>query len=53
MNIWQADFYYLPSQTTNSEKQWELVICDANNINPDNYPKQPIYTAQCSSKDAN
>ncbi|MGL5943175.1 MAG: Tab2 family RNA-binding protein [Waterburya sp.] len=53
MNIWQADFYYLPSQPTNSEKQWELVICNANNINPDNYPKQPIYTAQCSSKDAN
>ncbi len=53
MNIWQADFYHLPSQPEKSDKQWELVICDANNINPDSYPKQPIYTAQCSSKDAN
>jgi hypothetical protein len=53
MNIWQADFYHLPSQPEKSEKQWELVICDDNNINPDSFIKQPIYTAQCSSKDAN
>jgi hypothetical protein len=53
MNIWQADFYYLPSQSEKSEKQWELVICDASKINSDNYPEQPIYTAKCSSKDAN
>jgi hypothetical protein len=53
MNIWQADFYHLPSQSEKSDKQWELVICDANNVNPDSYPEQAIYTAQCSSKDAN
>jgi RNA-binding protein Tab2/Atab2 len=53
MNIWQADFYHLSSQPEKSEKQWELVICDDNNINPDSFIKQPIYTAQCFSKDAN
>jgi hypothetical protein len=53
MNIWQVDFYYLPSQLENPEKQWELIICNAENLNSSSMIKQPIYTAKCSSKDAN
>jgi hypothetical protein len=53
MNIWQVDFYYFPSQLENSEKQWELIICNADNFNSDSSTEQPIYTAKCSSKDAN
>ncbi len=52
MNIWQADFYHLPS-TADQDRQWELVICQSNSIASDNYEEQIIYTAQCSSADAN
>lgn len=51
MNIWQADFYYFTLQPGN-DKQWELVICDRA-INSDTHTVKPIYTAQCSSVDAN
>lgn len=49
MDIWQADFYYLPSAAT----QWELIICEINNNNVENSNKQPKHTAQCNAKDAN
>lgn len=45
MNIWQADFYHHPTAT---DRQWELIICSAANKQA-----QPIYTAQCSSANAN
>ena len=55
MNIWQADFYHHPSPSGNerqNERQWELVICSSK-IELNIQTIQPIYTAQCLSKDAN
>lgn len=54
-NIWQADFYYHPNQAGESEKKWELIICDCD------YPSQgtlthqtdQTYIFQCSSQQAN
>ncbi|MBE9043774.1 Tab2/Atab2 family RNA-binding protein [Pleurocapsales cyanobacterium LEGE 10410] len=51
MKIWQADFYYLPSQA-GQDRQWELVICDRAAVS-DSHVAKPIYTAQCYSADAN
>ena len=50
MNIWQADFYYHPLKV-GKDRQWELVICEG--IILDNNLVKPIYTAQCSSANAN
>jgi hypothetical protein len=51
MNKWQADFYHHPGLSGN-ERQWELVLCDADiQLNTHNIPA--IYSAQCSSADAN
>lgn len=63
MNIWQADFYHHPSLSGKQDRQWELVICEdiddrilissgVGNFS-DTDPIKPIYTAQCSSVDAN
>ena len=49
MNIWQADFYYHPS--SESDKQWLLVICTS--VNKNSHEIKPIYTAECSSNNAN
>ncbi len=51
MNIWQADFYYHTAIKEDS-KLWEFVICHGN-IEQNVDPLEPIYTAQCSSIDAN
>ena len=53
MHIWQADFYHLPSQLGEQQRQWELIICESSAFSSDNYLEKLIYTAQCSSKDAN
>ena len=53
MHIWQADFYHLPSQLGEQQRQWELIICESNAFSPGNHLEKLIYTAQCSSKDAN
>lgn len=53
MNIWQADFYHLPSQAGESSRLWELIICESNVSSPDSHSEKLIYTAQCSSADAN
>ena len=50
MNIWQADFYYHPLNIK-SDRQWELVICDRASSN--NQTEESIYTAQCTSDNAN
>ena len=50
MNIWQADFYYLPS-LPKQDRQWELTICTDSIIDP--RQSGLIHTARCSSKDAN
>ncbi|MGL5832230.1 MAG: Tab2/Atab2 family RNA-binding protein, partial [Waterburya sp.] len=55
MKIWQADFYHHPSSSGN-ERQWLLLICDSEANSPTQNTNQiikPIYTAQCSSPDAN
>jgi hypothetical protein len=55
MKIWQADFYHHPPSLGN-ERQWVLLICDAEENSPAQNANQiikPIYTAQCSSLDAN
>ncbi len=52
MNIWQADFYHLPS-TAGQDRQWKLIVCKSNHVASDSYKEQIIYTAQCSSADAN
>lgn len=49
MNVWQADFYYHPLNTK-SDRQWELVIYDRASSNNQ---QELIYTARCSSTDAN
>lgn len=51
MNIWQIDFYYHPS-SSNNNKQWELIICNRA-ITLQSQQANPIYTAKCSSSDAN
>ena len=51
MNIWQADFYYLPS-LPGQDRQWELTIC-ADLIPTGTRQSGLIHTARCSSKDAN
>ena len=48
MNIWQADFYYLPTQSKTADRQWELVIV----CSSDRQAKS-LYTAQCAAADAN
>ena len=53
MNIWQADFYHLPSQPGEQQRQWELTICQSNTFPPGNHSEKLIYTAQCFSEDAN
>ncbi|MGB5633674.1 MAG: Tab2/Atab2 family RNA-binding protein [Waterburya sp.] len=60
MNIWQVDFYYHPSEIEKDNRRWELVICDCpkgtlrdRSITSNNQKITPIYTAQCSSVDAN
>ena len=57
MHIWQADFYHLPSQSEEQQRQWELVICESSGFaldnHPDNYSEKLVYTAQCSSANAN
>ena len=50
MNIWQTDFYYHLS-TPNTDKQWELFIC--NPKDEDSKIAKPLYTAKCSSIEAN
>ena len=50
MNIWQADFYYLPS-LPGQDREWELTICP--DSIPDTRQSGLIHTARCSSKDAN
>ncbi len=50
MNIWQADFYYLPS-LPGQDREWELTIC-ADSI-PNTRQSGLIHTAKCSSKNAN
>jgi RNA-binding protein Tab2/Atab2 len=55
MNRWQADFYHHPGLSGNgqqNERQWELVLWDAD-IQPNTHTRSAIYTAQCSSIDAN
>ena len=49
MNIWQADFYY--HSLSDNDKQWLLVICTSANKNSPEI--KPIYTAECSSDNAN
>ena len=48
MNIWQADFYYLPTQNKTADRQWELTIVSSS----DRIAKL-IYTAKCAAVDAN
>ena len=47
MNIWQADFYYLPEQIAEG-RVWELVICI-----PDQQNKYKIASVRCHSEEAN
>ncbi|MDJ0593292.1 MAG: Tab2/Atab2 family RNA-binding protein [Pleurocapsa sp. MO_226.B13] len=51
MSIWQADFYYLPSQP-GEPKQWELVVCDRFNSTPEKISYK-VYSVQCHSEQAN
>ncbi|WP_019509396.1 Tab2/Atab2 family RNA-binding protein [Pleurocapsa sp. PCC 7319] len=53
MHIWQADFYHLPSQSEDQQRQWELIICESPTLASDNHPEKLVYTAQCSSANAN
>ena len=49
MNIWQADFYYLPS-LPGQDREWELTICaDSISKGSDGL----IHTARCTSGNAN
>ena len=48
MNIWQADFYYLPTQSKTADRQWELTIASSSDR-----IAEPIYTAKCATADAN
>ena len=50
MNIWQADFYYLPS-LPGQDKEWELTICVDSIPNP--RQNGSIHTARCSTQNAN
>ena len=51
MNIWQADFYYLPS-LPGQDREWELTIC-ADKIPTDPRQSGLIHTAKCTSQNAN
>ena len=50
MNIWQADFYYLPSQA--GETKWELIVCDRFNYT-DEKISYKVYSIQCEPEQAN
>ena len=51
MIIWQADFYYLPSQV-GEERLWELTICNYLNTIEDKKNYQ-VYSVQCYPAQAN
>ena len=51
MNVWQADFYYLPSQP-GTVKLWELVICECFDSTQEKI-KYKVYSVQCESNQAN
>ena len=51
MNIWQADFYHLPSQL-GEVKLWELVICEYFNSTQEKI-KYKVHSVQCESNQAN
>ena len=50
MNIWQADFYYLPSQA--GETKWELVICDRFNSTEEKISYK-VHSVECGQQQAN
>ena len=51
MNIWQADFYYLPDRAKQAPL-WELVVCEYFNSNKENIPYK-VYSVQCEQDRAN
>ena len=51
MNIWQADFYYLPSQP-GEKKLWELTVCEYLSTTQSKKTHK-VYSVQCDSEQAN
>jgi len=51
MNIWQVDFYYLPSKP-GEKKLWELTICECLNTTEET-KKYKIHSVQCYPEQAN
>ena len=50
MNIWQADFYYLPSKS-GEKRLWELTICD--DVATTEKTTYKVYSVQCYPEQAN
>lgn len=53
MNIWQADFYHLPSAIEQISRQWELIICFLTDDSASEKLAVQVYGRQCSTEQAN